>query len=107
VIPVHVTPSFVESVLSAYPFALLIIQDKNLVDDSELKEISRLIVRFYDQWEMDLDLLEKEAIELRYFERKSFSDIAAELGYENHSSAKRLIDHSVKRIADSIQKSYK
>ena len=37
-ITMHVTPSFVESVLSAYPFALLIIRDEHLTDESELKK---------------------------------------------------------------------
>lgn len=101
----HVTPSFVESVLSAYPFALLIIRDEHLTDESELKKISRLIVQFYAQWAIHLDLLEKEAIELRYFKRKSFAEIVAQLGYENHSSAKRLVDHTVKRIAEDIKSS--
>ena len=52
----HVTPSFVESVLSAYPFALLIIRDEHLTDESELKKISRLIVQFYTQWAVHLHL---------------------------------------------------
>ena len=99
----HVPPSFVESVLSAYPFALLMIRDENLPEESELKTISRLIIQFYAQWAIRLDSLEKEAIELRYFKRKSLAEIAAELGYENHSSAKRLIDHTVNRIAENVR----
>lgn len=56
------------------------------------------IVMKVDCWLSDLDDMEKEIIEYRFFQRLNTSQIADRLHYKNHSSPSRLISNILKKI---------
>lgn len=91
----------VDALLKLYPYAKIKTKELRIkgVAESTTYFFYVEIVNQVEEWLSTLEADEKELVQLRYFDKLGYSEIADYLRYKNHSSVIRKKEEIIKKIA--------